>query len=228
MLFFGAPPTFNQSTSTYVHLRHKFHRPSGSVYKICDGRGAIGGKLRIPNEISASTLMRVSEVNTGLGGNFVWYWPSCTTPCNGTGEYNDQDPISVITACKICRLGTVPATNNLGFGRGATACVNNTGCPVGEYSGVGKCEYCEVGRYQPVPNATVNSCIDCIAGRYNNKTGQYLKESCKKCAPGQMSVAHSANCTNCLAGEYSSVDATDCKVTTLPQTLTLHGVSTTL
>ena len=203
LLLSQAANTFQGNIETHMYItRTELNgaiTPSATIEKTC-GFGTTMGSTTNPVKYDLSDFDTVP-------------FPDCTPPnvrvCNGTGEYS----LAPTVTCSICQLGKVPATNNKGPGGGATACVDNRGCPIGQYAGAGTCKNCTAGQYQPIQKAIVTSCTLCLAGRYADETGRFLETQCERCAKGRWTPSGSAtrtSCSNCAAGKFSSKDGTLC------------------
>ena len=143
--------------------------------------------------------------------------------------------------CKQCPSSTF---NNNFASISLSACIM---CPVGYISSAGSnsCTACPVGTYGiNIINININNiCLPCLAGHYNNLTGQtectpcnagsanintnsILSTSCIDCLPGTYSLDGADKCLNCPAGTSSYLSGTIICALNLPGTFTSSNGST--
>jgi len=118
----------------------------------------------------------------------------------GTGTY--ADTLGSIT-CKACPAGTA---NNQMAAENIDQCLP---CNPGYYSllGATSCSACPLGTY----NDNDNNCLACLAGSYNNLSGQII---CTLCPAGtsnsNTNSIDSSACIKCLPGSFSSEGSSTC------------------
>jgi hypothetical protein len=139
--------------------------------------------------------------------------------------------------CKLCPSGT--ATNQIGS-INIIACRD---CLLGTYAEAGQamCTACPIGSYG-INTTSVNDCLSCPSGTYNNLLGQINctncpsgtfsnitnsnnSNSCIKCPPGSYSNEGSNLCTLCPPGTSSIIDGANSCIYNLPGTFTITNGS---
>eukprot|EP00937_MAST-01D_sp_MAST-1D-sp2_P000414 g414.t1 len=122
------------------------------------------------------------------------------------GQWLDGESSTNAGACKVCPAGKY---KNSGVNR--NGCSPQTTCPNGQWldgegaSSPGTCKACPLGRYKS-SGADRGDCADCVAGFYQDQSGQGGCKALSTCPTGEWldgeSVTASGKCKTCPSGKY--------------------------
>ena len=118
---------------------------------------------------------------------------------DGVRDFVVGDPYSdgalYIVSTRVNETCGIPGTTGAsGSGHGCALCTAGKAAAAWQ-----ACTDCAVGR---TSDAGAVSCVDCVAGKFQNTTGQ---GSCMACAAGKTSTAASTACTDCDTGKRGVV-----------------------
>jgi hypothetical protein len=127
------------------------------------------------------------------------------------GRFNNEMGATSLNNCDYCEPGKYKHNNDL------LECII---CERGKISGKGavECSFCNEGMYVDVVDNLPLLCKTCSQGRYIDRKGGYLLESCINCPPGRWGDTFASFnisfCIECLEGKYSeiagSIDISTC------------------